>query len=339
MHLPMLHISNRDSHELTRESDPLHLGQFEGRDWIPWLADGEEAIRRAAKRTAELDVASLTLAAVGSEVTYFALLGTLFSAYRRETGLQLAAVILPTVAVNQFVKARFRFPRPPKAAQHPWAFVAPGDYTFPSGHAQNSVALGTFLAVRGRRLWVRVVGVALATTVPLSRVYLGVHYPRDVIMGAVLGVSTVAAVGQIESEFRDWWERMPRGSRGFTFLFGSAILGLISGSALAAFPLGVGGGVAVGHDISGSARFKLDKPTPRQRTMQGIVGTATVMGAGFAIRPLLKRETPAAGVLAGIAVGLALTYGVPLTTSLVKRVHYWRKRRAAAKGIARGKRI
>lgn len=335
MHLPLLHISSRAGE---REFDPLQLGIVEGRDWFPWLADREAAFRRAKRRTPELNAASLAMAAAGSEVAYFALLGGLFSAYDRETALQLAGVILPTVAVNQIVKSRFRFPRPPREAMHPWAFVAPGDFTFPSGHAQNAVALGTFLALKAKRFWIRILGVSLATTIPLSRVYLGVHYPRDVVAGAALGLATVAGVAHLEQPFRDWWLRKPRGSRGFAILFASSIAGLLTGSALASFPLGVAGGLAVGHDLSGRSRFRLDEPTKKQRWAQGVVGTALVMGTGFAVRPLIKRETPAAGQLAGILVGLTLTFGVPVATNLAKRVQLWRKRRKKSAGSASGAR-
>ncbi len=335
MHLPLLHISSRAGE---REFDPLQLGIVEGRDWFPWLADREAAFRRAKRRTPELNAASLAMAAAGSEVAYFALLGGLFSAYDRETALQLAGVILPTVAVNQIVKSRFRFPRPPREAMHPWAFVAPGDFTFPSGHAQNAVALGTFLALKAKRFWIRILGVSLATTIPLSRVYLGVHYPRDVVAGAALGLATVAGVAHLEQPFRDWWLRKPRGSRGFAILFASSIAGLLTGSALASFPLGVAGGLAVGHDLSGRSRFRLDEPTKKQRWAQGVVGTALVMGTGFAVRPLIKRETPAAGQLAGILVGLTLTFGVPVVTNLAKRMQLWRKQRKRSAGSASGAR-
>lgn len=326
MHLPMLHISNREPMPAF-DDDPLHLGTIEGRDLIPWLADPIEAIRRAEKRIPALDVASLSLAAIGSEITYFAVLGGMFSAYNREDALSFAAVIVPSVAINQLVKARFKFPRPPRAAQHPWAYIAPGDFTFPSGHAQNAVVLGLFVAYKARRRWLRVLGVTLATAIPLSRIYLGVHYPRDVITGVLLGLGTVAGVKMLKKPFRQWWDDAPRGPRGFTLAFTFSIAGLLTGTPLAAFPLGVGGGFAVGHDLSGSSRFKLDAPSPRGRIAQGAIGVGVILGAGYAIRPLLKRETPMAAVLGGNLLGVALTFGAPFITDLARRVKYWRKRK------------
>ncbi|MCB2199018.1 phosphatase PAP2 family protein [bacterium] len=251
----------------------------------------------------------------------------MFSAYNREDALSFAAVIVPSVAINQLVKARFKFPRPPRVAQHPWAYIAPGDFTFPSGHAQNAVVLGMFVAYKARKGWLRVLGVTLATAVPLSRIYLGVHYPRDVITGVLLGLGTVAGVKVLKKPFRRWWDDAPRGPRGFTLAFAFSIAGLLTGTPLAAFPLGVGGGFAVGHDLSGSTRFKLDTPSPRGRIAQGAIGVGVILGAGYAIRPLLKRETPMAAVLGGNLLGVALTFGAPFVTSLARRVKYWRKRK------------
>ena len=334
MHLPMLHISNRQL-EPTLDEDPLGLGTYEGRDLIPWLADPVKALERADKRIPSLDVLALALAAVGSEITYFGLLGGMFSAYNREAALSFAAVIVPSVAVNQLVKARFRYPRPPRQAQHPWAFVAPGDFTFPSGHAQNAVVLGLFLAYKARRKWLQALGVGLATAIPLSRLYLGVHYPRDVIVGVILGLSTVAGTKMMKQPFRRWWDNAPRGPRGFTILFALVIAGLLTGTPLAAFPLGVGGGLAVGHDLSGSTRFKLDQPSKRGRIAQGVIGVGMILGAGSAIRPLMKRESSLAATVAGGLVGVALTFGTPFFTDVVRRVRYMRQKRSAQKAKSR----
>ncbi len=61
----------------------------------------------------------------------------------------------------------------------------PTDPSFPSGHAAGSFAFATFILVTHRRAGM---GLAvLATLVAISRVALGVHYPSDVAVGALLG--------------------------------------------------------------------------------------------------------------------------------------------------------
>jgi undecaprenyl-diphosphatase len=237
-------------------------------------------------------------------------------------------VVIPSVTVNQIVKVRFKFPRPPQQARHPLAYTAPGDFTFPSGHAQNAVVLGLFLALQARRRWVRVLGLSLALSIPLSRVYLGVHYPRDVLAGALLGVGTLAAVKKLERPFRRWWKQAPRGSRGFALSIGTSIAALLTGNPLSAFPLAVGGGLALGQDLSGQHRFVLDEPMDRrQRITQGAIGVGLFLSVGFAVRPLVKRESASAATLAGQLVGVALTFGVPLANDLTVRYRLWRRRR------------
>jgi len=60
-------------------------------------------------------------------------------------------------------------------------------YGFVSGHAANSFALATFLSLLFRKKWATAGMVLWAALVSYSRIYLGVHYPGDVICGALLG--------------------------------------------------------------------------------------------------------------------------------------------------------
>ncbi|MBN1145214.1 MAG: phosphatase PAP2 family protein [Bacteroidales bacterium] len=61
-------------------------------------------------------------------------------------------------------------------------------YGFVSGHAANSFALATFFSLLFRNRWVTAGMVFWASLVSYSRIYLGVHYPGDVLCGALLGV-------------------------------------------------------------------------------------------------------------------------------------------------------
>jgi undecaprenyl-diphosphatase len=61
----------------------------------------------------------------------------------------------------------------------------PSDHSFPSGHAAGSFAFALFVWSSNRRAgWILI---ALSSLVAVSRVALGVHYPSDVVAGALLG--------------------------------------------------------------------------------------------------------------------------------------------------------
>lgn len=65
-----------------------------------------------------------------------------------------------------------------------------GGLSFPSSHASNHFAMATFTAItlgRGRRRWIWWPMMAWGTLVAYAQVYVGVHYPGDVLGGAVLG--------------------------------------------------------------------------------------------------------------------------------------------------------
>ncbi len=72
---------------------------------------------------------------------------------------------------------------------------APHDGSFPSGHATASFACATILAFyapRGAPAFF-----LLAATIAWSRVYVGVHYPLDVLGGAVLGIGIAIALRKL----------------------------------------------------------------------------------------------------------------------------------------------
>jgi undecaprenyl-diphosphatase len=103
-----------------------------------------------------------------------------------------AALLAASLLSDQLKELAGRV-RPSLADHGLSALVAvPGDASFPSGHATSAFAAAGVVAALHPRL--RVPVLALAALVALSRVYLGVHYPSDVIVGAALGLAIAAVV-------------------------------------------------------------------------------------------------------------------------------------------------
>ncbi len=91
-------------------------------------------------------------------------------------------------------------PRPPLAHPHPKPLVAtPHNGSFPSGHTSISFACATVLAAIAPKLALPCF--VLAAAIGFSRIYVGVHYPLDVIGGAALGV----LVGLVVLSARRFW--------------------------------------------------------------------------------------------------------------------------------------
>ena len=80
------------------------------------------------------------------------------------------------------------------------------DFSFPSGHATNSFACAWVLFRRADKKW-GVPALVLAILISLSRLYVGIHYPTDVLAGAAIGIGSACLamwlVPKLEKKFPD----------------------------------------------------------------------------------------------------------------------------------------
>ncbi len=122
-----------------------------------------------------------------------------FSWRRPWLALRVAVTILIAEMVSGLLKLWVDRDRPPLANPDPDTLVRlPATGSFPSGHATVAFACATTIALAVPRLALPLF--ALAALVAWSRVYVGVHYPLDVLAGAILGVAlafAIAAVGRV----------------------------------------------------------------------------------------------------------------------------------------------
>jgi membrane-associated phospholipid phosphatase len=121
---------------------------------------------------------------------------------RRRRWLRAAAIGPAAIGVNYAVKLAVRRPRP-KLRRLPPLAGAPSALSFPSAHATSSLAAATAMGRIEPRT--RPPLFALAAAICLTRPYLGMHYPSDVLAGAALGCllgALVPGLGDPDAEER-----------------------------------------------------------------------------------------------------------------------------------------
>jgi membrane-associated phospholipid phosphatase len=153
------------------------------------------------------------LTALGGEMFFLVLLPLIYWCLDRRTGARLTVLFLISACTNNVAKLLFHSPRPfviapqriaplfdVSLAEAIEAYEAHGN-GFPSGHTQSTIVIWGYLAAQTRRLkgqlallrpLIYAVAALLVVVVPLSRVYLAVHFPRDLLGGYLLGMIMLA---------------------------------------------------------------------------------------------------------------------------------------------------
>lgn len=149
-------------------------------------------------RNPVLDTLMSLVTRLGEETAFLVLALIVFWCVDKKKGYYIMTVGFVGTVASQFMKLLCRVPRPwvldPEFTIVESAREAATGYSFPSGHSQSAV--GTFggLAVTAKERWLRIVGIAIAVLVPLSRMYLGVHTPADVLVGSAISLALLLAV-------------------------------------------------------------------------------------------------------------------------------------------------
>ncbi len=144
-------------------------------------------LMRTEWHTPGLERAAKALGKAGNNGAIWLALGILLAIFdggHREAWLVCAFLGPTAIVLNYLVKAIVKRPRPVLEGLPPLG-GAPSSLSFPSAHATSAFAVAT--AMTRVEPW-GALAFVLALALALGRPYLGMHYPSDVLAGAVLGV-------------------------------------------------------------------------------------------------------------------------------------------------------
>ena len=150
-----------------------------------------------ARRAPTLDAVMLEITSLGTTSVVTMVVGVaalfLWLNKHKHSALLLLVATFGGILLNNLLKAGFSRARPDII---PWVTKATF-YSFPSGHAAHTLALYGFLwylagrlqRTRAARLAITCVAAIVVSIICISRLYLGVHYPSDVLAGVIIGLA------------------------------------------------------------------------------------------------------------------------------------------------------
>jgi membrane-associated phospholipid phosphatase len=195
-------------------------------------------------------------------------------------GIRVGFILLLGTGLNDLIKMGLITPRPYWISTQVKALSAEAAFGVPSGHAQTAAGVWGMLAAGIRRSWAWISASALILLIGLSRIYLGVHFPHDVLLGWLLGGLTLWAFLALWKRIAAWVKQRTFGQH--------LLLSLVLPAAL----------------VLGAGLFVIGL---RNYTLPG-EWMANATRAGEPLPAPVSMESPltSAGALCGLSLGLAL---------------------------------
>lgn len=279
----------------------------------------------------------LLLTEFGAETIQLPLIAFLYWCGKKRIAILIGISFFSGMVVNQLLKITFCVQRPflrfENLAAVAEALPGASGFSFPSGHTAGAISVYGMIAMLTEKRWLKVVMVSLIAAVGISRLYLGVHTPIDVLAAIVIGTLILIAV-RIAS--RSLAANPALKNRflllGFTLLLISMLYALLK-----PYPEGTGAFLrsdvmkTVGAALGGLIGFRVEESKLRFEAPKSWIGKILVFIPGIALtmalRVLLKAPLNAAfGELVGSFVRYVLiTFWI---TALYPVLFGWTLRRA-----------
>jgi len=229
-----------------------------------------------------LDTIFAAITFMGDEEFYLLMLPAVYWCLNRAVAVRLGYVFLFSTAINIGLKDLFTLARPDPSQVR--RVIDASGYGFPSGHAQGTTTVWFYLATEVRKKAFWAIAIAVAILVGFSRLYLGVHYPGDVLGGWFFGLVLVLLYAWLSARYQSKLAKLPLWSKAAIVVL--VPLGLL---AIHAVPdtvsaLSVMLGFGLGSVLEREwVRFRVDGPW-WMRIVRFLLGAVGLLGIYFGLK-------------------------------------------------------
>ena len=151
-----------------------------------------------------LDVLFQIITMFGEDSLAIVVMAVIYWNYDKKFGEYIAYSALTSASINGMIKNIFKVKRPiGEEGIRSLRTETAGGYSFPSGHSQGAASFYGAVAVYLRKKWVSILCIITILAVGFSRMYLGVHWPKDVVGGLLLGGACAYVTYKIYSKFEN----------------------------------------------------------------------------------------------------------------------------------------
>lgn len=127
---------------------------------------------------------------LGEETVMIVVIAFIYFLVNKKIGEKISFTLFGTLLINNSLKGIFDLPRPFEVSSEvtPLREQTATGASFPSGHTQNSSTFYTSIGLYIKKKWVWIVIGVVLFLIGFSRLYLGVHFPKDILSGWMIGI-------------------------------------------------------------------------------------------------------------------------------------------------------
>ena len=147
------------------------------------------------------------ITAMGYEQFFILLLPAIYWTFGQMLGMRVGIIFLFGNFLNFSLKFLFHSPRPYWVSDQVNAYSHENSFGLPSGHAQIAATMWGWLAVEIKKRWFTVIALILIFLIGVSRLFLGVHFLSDVLLGWTLGGLLVWIYSTYQKKVGNWFRQ------------------------------------------------------------------------------------------------------------------------------------